>query len=580
MTQMSMYQMSQSAARPSHGFDALPESLPPGMISFDTETNGLDFRAGVKPFCFSIATADDEWCCHWDDNAGLWLEEHLYDRDVVMANAKFDIWAAFTRWVDFEALKVRPHDVQHCAALLDDRRRQFSLDVLAQERLGVRKLDLPHKRIWELPTNIVVPYARRDARLTYDLWKNFEPDIKQQKLGDILALEDALIYSTLCMEREGCPLDMPKLERWCAEVNQLIMQKTLEIWRMTKLRVNPNTSDMAKLMRYLGIPHSGYTTSKGKESFSDPALDHHRAGHPALNLALEVRELKSWLSKCGEKYLNSTVNGVLYYHFHQLRADEGGTITGRYAGDIQQVMKPDKQAPVTKPWIVRELFKGEGDNLLLDADASQIEYRLFAHFSCVPWPYSKRLIKAYNDDPNIDFHDFVTHDILRDIMIRSLAKNVNFAKLYGSGVGKISAMTGLPHDEAEIVINQYDSAFPEARRLLNYCTKLAENRGWVKTVLGRRRRYYPGDRFYSALNSILQGTAAEIMKLKILKLYEERKTTGFTPRLTNHDEVLGDITAPHTVARVTELLAEQALELRVPITWDIGVGKNWLEAMA
>src|SRR6266446_1527800 len=132
--------------------------------------------------------------------------------------------------------------------------------------------------------------------------------------------------------------------------------------------------------------------------------------------------------------------------------------------------------------------------------------------------------------------------------------------------------------DAEETVEAYDATFPEAKRLLSYCTNLAERRGWVRTMLGRRRRYLPGDRYYSALNSILQGTAADAMKLKILALYNERKTLGTQPRLTNHDEVLGDVGESYTVARVTELLAEQVLPTRVKLTWDVGMGKNWKEA--
>lgn len=566
--------------RDSSDFDPLPEQLPPGPVSLDTETTGLDLRGGCRPFCFSIATAEDEWCCEWNEPAALWCGEHLFNRDIIFANAKFDLWTADVGGCPLEKLYVHPHDVQHAALLLDDHRRKFSLDTLALDRLGKQKVKLTTEKVWELPTNVVVPYARQDARLTYDLWRSYQPDIKAQGLERVLKLEDDLTYCTLAMERGGCPLDVPKLERWVAEVQGAITERTLILWQLTGLRVNPDTGDIGKLLRYLGVDHTGLTTASGRESFSSEALEPLRKQHPAINLALEIRELKSWLSKCGEKYLNSVKDGVLYYKLHQLRCDEGGTITGRYAGDIQQVMKPDKQAAVTQPWLVRELFIGADGHDLWDADASQIEYRLFAHFSNVPWPHSNRLIKAYNENPDVDFHDFVTHDILKDIMIRSLAKNVSFAKLYGGGVGKIATMTGLDMIEAEETVNAYDAAFPEATRLLNYCTSLAERRGYVKTMLGRRRRYFPGDRFYSALNSILQGTAADVMKLKLLALYNERKTTGTAPRITNHDEVLGDVGEPHTVAMVTELLAEQCVPTRVPLTWDLGIGKNWKEAMA
>lgn len=578
---MGLYQ--EKATYRTSGFDRLPDQLPPGFVSFDTETTGLDLRGKDRPFCFSIANASDEWCCEWNERSINWIEDQLIDRDLVFLNAKFDTVSAEVGGCLFEDLGIKLHEVQHCAGLLDDHRRTFSLDALALERLKRSKVALPHPRVWELPTPMVVQYARADARLTYDIWQSYQQEIDQEDLRKVLELEDSLIYSTIAMERNGCPIDVPKLERWCDEVKQAILERTLAIWQLTGLRVNPDSGDIGKLFRHLGIAHTGYTTKGGasgktRESFADHALEEYAKQFKPIQLALEIRQLKSWLSKCGDKYLKSVKNGVLYGTYHQMRADEGGTITGRYAGDMQQVPKPDKQNEVTKPWIVRELFLGADGNDLLDTDASQIEYRLFAHFSCVPYPHSRRLIKAY-ENPNIDFHDYVTHDILHDIMIRSLAKNVNFAKLYGAGPDKISAMTGLTYEDACKTNDMYDGAFPEAKRLLSYCTRLAENRGWVKTSLGRKRRYVHGDRFYSALNSVLQGTAADVMKLKMLRLYNERKTTGFTPRLTFHDEILGDVTCGNTVKLVTELLAVQELKLRVPLTWEVGTGKNWYQAM-
>ncbi len=579
--QISLFQIGTATTYPSKGFDPLPE-LPPGIpVSFDTETTGLNLRGGDRPFCFNLATAEDEWCCAWNEN---WLCDNLADRDVVMAEAKFDIWSSDTVGVNLEAVNARPHDIQHAAALIDDHRHSFSLDALGQTFVGRKKLELPHKRISELPVSLIVPYGRQDARLTYDVWQSQQFYIKEQGLEKVLELEDALIYSTLAMQRGGVCLDVPKLERWCVEVDQARVERLLQVWQLTGLRVNPDSpGDMKKLFRYLGIEHTGFSTTGGRdgvsrESFSDQALQEFRT-YEAVRSVIEARELKSWLSKCGHKYLAQAVGGKLYFKLHQLRTDEGGTITGRYSGDIQQVPKPDKQAASTKAWPVRELFIGEDGSDVLDTDASQIEFRLFAHFSCIPAPHSTRLIKAYNDNPDIDFHDLVTHDILKDIMIRSLAKNVNFAKLYGGGVGKIALMTGQCMVKAKQTVAAYDRAFPEAGRLLNFCTKLAERRGYVKTALGRRRRYLPGDRFYSALNSILQGTAAEIMKLKVLALYQERKVLGGVTRFPLHDELVRDKSEARTAKLVAELLAEQALKLRVPITWNLSTGKNWLEAM-
>jgi len=240
-------------------------------------------------------------------------------------------------------------------------------------------------------------------------------------------------------------------------------------------------------------------------------------------------------------------------------------------------MKPDKQETCTRSWIIRELFIPHRDSYAyLSADASQIEFRLLAHYT--KYIGSTRLIKAYQDKPDTDFHQLVTTDVLHNIMSRTFAKNVNFCKVYGGGADKVAMMTGRPVAEAEEMVATYDRLFPETKKILNKMTRLAERRGYVKTFIGRRRRFQAGDRYYSALNCVLQGTAADLMKMALLELYNERKTVEYLQRATVHDETDGDALTDKSQKLVGECLAEQRLKLDVPITWDVGIGKNWKEA--
>lgn len=568
-------------SRSERGYDRLPEQLPPGPIAADFETTGLDRRAGARPFGLAIANATEEWFVRWDDRTIEWCLDQLAERDLLFAEAKFDIGMAMADGVSFEDMGIKPHDVQHPAALLDDRRRKFGLDILAKDRLGRSKLELPGPP-HELPVALVAPYARQDARLTYDLWQSYQPDIEQEGMEKVLELEDSLIYCTLSMEEAGTPLDIPKLEKWTRQVEQARVERLFEIHRRTGLRINPTSGpDLSKLFRYLQIPHTGHTTDGGSESFTEPILEEYVESFPEIKLALEARQLASFLSKYLVKYREAVDSkGILRYRLHQLRADEGGTITGRYASskvNIQQVMKPDKQAQVLAQWILRELMiPDKGSYGMLDSDMSQVEYRLFAHYADVPRPHSGRLAEAYRKNPKTDFHELVMG---WTGLIRSLAKNVNFAKLYGAQEDKIALMCGVSVEDAEDLVAKYDKEFPEAGRLLKYCERLAKRRGYIKTFMGRRRYYNEGDRFYSALNTVLQGTAAELMKLKLRRLYQERRTTGYMVRATVHDEHYGDMGKKNTKKLVDEVHAVQELPLKVPILWSTGTGKNWREAM-
>lgn len=576
--------------------DRFPVLEPGEFIALDTEHRGLG--PGSPVVGVSLATAGAEWylpCGHPEgrqyqpEQIRDFLNDNLAGREVFLRAAKNDIERLREFGVDLEAIGVIPHEIQHAAALLDDSRRKFDLDTLALDRLGKNKVIpllsgrvIPRAEIPDVPAHTAAPYAKGDARLTYDLATVYDGDIAEQDLRRVVDLEDSLIYCVLAMERAKVKIDVPKLERWINEVREAHSARVLEIYRRTGLRINPDSAhDMAKLFKYLNI---GYSRGRnGIPLFPEVYLKQYDEVKE-VQCCIDCRDLSSLLSKYLVKYLNAlTPDGYLPYQLHQLRADDYGTITGRFASskvNIQQVYKPSKQkvqSPVTAPWLVRELFIAGGHEDFLmrftvhdevngdlmgrwfHADASQIEYRLFAHFSSIPRPYSKRLIEAYAKDPNISFHKYVHKELLKECMIYDHAKNFNFMKLYGGGVDKAAAMLGTDDiDYVQTLMDQYDAKVPEAKRLLYYVSELAEKRGYVRTILGRRRRYHAGDRFYSGLNSVLQGSAADLMKLKLLRLYNERKNLK-------------------TFKDLEECFAVQEFKLRVPITWECSVGDNWKE---
>lgn len=586
--------------------DPLPATLPQ-KIALDIESDGL----GGDSLPVGVTVATDRWSCylpwghaegaqHDHDAVRRWLRDQLRGREVWFRNAKQDLRWLRRDGVDLEALGVKPHEVQHAAALLDDRRRVFTLEALAQDRLGIGKLPAPPGLLYEQPADVVADYARRDGRLTYDLGVSYAPAITREGLDAVLKLEDDLIYCVLAMEEARVRLDMPKLARWDSEVEQAYLTRVLELCRRVKGRVNPNSGkDLHKLFKQLGlaVPQKFDEHSQARRDSFEEELLLPLAGHWAgkgkarrftwtnreLRLVIEAKQLDSLRSKYLTKYLRAVdARGYLPYQLHQLRADEGGTIMGRFASskvNIQQVLKPDKQAAVTNRWLVRELFlPGEDAAGWLSADASQIEFRMLAHYAAVSLK-KDRLARAYREDPNVDFHDLVTEKILRHLMPRVLTKNFNFMKIYGGGVDKVAFMTGLDPATAEQRNQEYDREFPEARELMRVSSRLAERRGYVRTYLGRRRRYREGDKFYSALHSVLSGTAADIMKKKLLRVYNERAALNFKLRFTVHDELNGDRGNRQTESCMRECLAEQELALQVPITWKTGIGANWKEAM-
>lgn len=298
--------------------------------------------------------------------------------------------------------------------------------------------------------------------------------------------------------------------------------------------------------------------------------------------------------------------------------------------NIQQVIKPAKQrvsmgfhedddSHDDEIYIVRRLHVPQRGHLFISADAMQIEYRLFADYTRSP-----RLMQIYEDDPMASFHRKVHAMLLPykpDLTYRR-QKDVNFAKIYNAGVRKMALMLEYisaadfrelsssrwndhgkwrQHPQLKSKIDEvleinriYDREIPEARPLTrkamhtampfcndrckkgDYLHRTIPHRGDVRTILGRCSRFPDGDRIHKALNAIIQGGAADIMKQKLVELYAQRRELGLTLRYTVHDEVDGDVVDREAGRRVAAALNKQSFpQLKVPILWETGVGPNW-----
>jgi DNA polymerase-1 len=341
---------------------------------------------------------------------------------------------------------------------------------------------------------------------------------------------------------------------------------------------------MKKLLSKLGLK-TGEVTDKGDESFSAYALE--RLKNPLVDLCLRARRLASLRSKYLSKFLRSIGSGdTLRYSLHQLKGDEFGTVSGRYSGTnmSQQIMKGSQQVEKFKSeeHIIREaIIPDEGFNIC-SADAAGIEFRLFVHYS-----KSERLLAYYRKDPHTDFHNIVTESLKGPSFMklewkprRARGKILSFGSVYGLSNPETAAeQLECEVEEAIQAMDEYHQDFPEVGRVLRACSNLARNRGYVRTILGRRARFPHKNRLHSAFNRVDQGSAADLNKLKLRRTYRERKTLGIHKmRLTLHDEIVNDKDPdPIYTKRWQEMLDEQEVPLSVPILWEVAEGKNWKE---
>jgi DNA polymerase-1 len=248
------------------------------------------------------------------------------------------------------------------------------------------------------------------------------------------------------------------------------------------------------------------------------------------------------------------------------------------AGDAEWGSRKDKlprhYAEHGQAFLIRELFIPDPGADLVASDARQIEYRTFAHLS-----RSERLLKAYQDDPLTDFHEWTGALVRshRPDFDRKRLKIFNFMLLFGGGIGATADLLGITEEEGKELRTVYFKVFPEAQDVMRAAMRVANDRGYVKTITGRRARFPEAKRLHAALNRAVSGSAADLNKMKLRTLYRERKALGLKLRLTVHDEVVGDL-EPGRLDAFKRVMDEQETQLRVPILWSSVIAKNWAEA--
>jgi DNA polymerase I len=573
-------------------------------IGFDVESTGLKWWKGDRAIGYSIGLPNGDAfylptghrAKNLDpDKVHAYLRAELRGKTLVGVNNKFDTHMSRVSGLDLEALGCKLKDMAHVAALLDDHRREFSLEALAQSELGrgkVKGLDVT--KLAEYSAGSVAPYAEEDVRLPLALNERYKPLIAQQELERVLDLECRATWPTIEMEKNGALIDVDLLDRWVVESEQTYLRLLWEVNREIGHRVDPSRyEDMVDLFKKLEIPLE-HTTPSGKQfSFKDEVLA--GVAHPVVQKIRYATKIASLRSKYLLKFAASVdrATGRLAFALHQLRGDEGGTITGRYSAsgidgeghNPQQVLTPAKQRELygyedddashdDEIFVIRKLYRAAPGRKVISADAKQVEFRIFAHYA-----NSKRILDEYAKDPNVSFHLLVweiAKKSVPDIRYKPL-KNTNFAKLYGAGVKQIALMTGLTEQEARPFVAEYDRFLPEVSKLLSQASNAAAVNKFVKTMAGRRARFPDGQFLHKALNSIIQGGASEINKEKACELHASRHETGFLLRLTVHDEFVGDGDA-EVAEKVRAILDRQSFpHLRVPILWDVNVGDNWAE---
>ncbi len=507
-------------------------------------------------------------------------------------NAKYDILVLSQYGIRVRGLRF---DTMLASYLLNPTGRQHNLDLLALEHLNIKKIptsDLIGKgkkqiSMRDVPLNLVARYACEDADVTERLRRLFEPRLKEAGLWELFQeVEIPLITVLVHMEETGVALDRPYLEAMSRDMEQQLRALEETIYDMAGERFNINsTQQLAKILfEKLKLP----TGRRTKTGYSTDAavLEKLAKDYELPRKLLEYREiskLKSTYVDALPRLINPRT-GRVHTSYNQTVA-----ATGRLSSSDPNLQNIPIRTEIGRQ-IRRAFIPGKPGWKILDADYSQIELRIMAHLS-----KDENLIRAFQNGE--DVHRATAANVFGvppdevTPELRRRAKEINFGIMYGMGVYGLAQRLEITPEEAQAIIQEYFVKYPGVNDFIIRTLNEARQKGYVTTLLNRRR-YLPeilsenrrvrefAER--TAINTPIQGTAADMIKVAMIRidrrLQEEKLQSKMIMQV--HDELVFE--APEeeleTLRALVAYEMANALKLDVPIKVDIGIGNNWLEA--
>ena len=481
--------------------------------------------------------------------------------------------------------------------LLDPGRRSHALDALSIEFLqramtsydevaGKGKQQVSFDRV---PVAAATAYSAADADVSLALRVLLEPRVTEAGAAQLLHEVELPLLSVLAdMEWTGVSIDLPWFQslktRFARE--RVASEEAIYEQAGERFNVNSNRQLAAILFERMQLPVRK-KTSTGPSTDASVLQQLADEGHVLPALIMEYREF----AKLESTYLD-TLPALVNPSTGRIHTSYSQTVaaTGRLSShdpNLQNIpIRRELGKAIRRGFIPRTGWK------LLAADYSQVELRLLAHLSGDP-----AFVEAFRAGG--DIHRQTASIIfgvpLADVTgeMRSRAKTINFATIYGQGAHALSRQIKVEHAEAREFIDTYFTRFAGVRAFLDQMVAAARERGYVETILGRRR-FIPeiNDRNFNirafgerlAQNSPIQGSAADLIKVAMIRLHDELKARGLESRmlLQVHDELVFESPPAEldTLKEVVNRCMTTAVELRVPLVVDVGIGDNWLEAKA
>ncbi|MEM1107150.1 MAG: DNA polymerase I [Planctomycetota bacterium] len=589
------------------------------LIAVDTETVGLGHNAGLCGICLAwetgsavyVPTLSPEPNSHLDEKTVLDALRPVFEDSSIAKvghNIKYD-------WLVLKHAGVQLNGVTFdtmIAAFLCGA-PGIGMDHLALSELGRtmvpitrligekprRKADPPQKTMDQVPLDLCTAYSAEDADVTLQLYELYKPKLEQFEMAGLAAdVEMPLVEVLASMEANGIRVEPVELDRQKAGLEVRIEELRAQILEAARVDFNPDSPKQLGevLFNQLGFPvqrktKTGYSTdAEVLEKLADlppeelENVEEH--ARPIPKLIVEYR----MLTKLVGTYFGNLVeaispkDGRVHASFNQT-----GAATGRLSSSNPNLQNIPIRTEVGRQ--IRKAFVAAPGSVLIAADYSQIELRMLAHLSEDP-----ALIEAFRSDQ--DIHTAVAAQVYgvppEDVTseLRGHAKTINFGIIYGvTPFGLARRIDGLDLAGATKLIEDYKATYAGIDRFLGTCVEQAVAQGYVTTILGRRRwidqvnASNPNQRALGerlAINSVVQGSAADLIKVAMVNLHRTliEQSVPAKMLLQIHDELVLESPAKEqdAVVKVVVEAMENAMDLKVPLKVDPGIGTDWFEA--
>jgi DNA polymerase-1 len=574
------------------------------IISFDTETTSTEeMRANVVGISLAVKEGEGYYIpVGHSAGTNLPLKDVISALEAPMTNPKIGKIAHNAKY-DYivlarNGLRVTPltFDTMLAEFIVDPGSRNLGLKNMAFVKLGEEMTHIEEligkgkKQITmdQVAIELAAPYAVADAETTLRLMPIIQADLQRVNGTKLLEEIDLPLTPVLAdMEMTGISLDLPffvetgkRLEKRMAEIEKQVYEKA---GRPFNINSTQQLSDI--LFKDLGLqpPDRGNKTASGHYSTAAGVLDLLRGKHEVVDLVLEHRELskiKSTYVDALQAALNEDT-GCVHTSYSQI-----GAVTGRLSSinpNLQNI--PIRTEEGRR---IRNGFVAGKDCFLLSVDYSQIELRIVAHMA-----EDQAMLAAFRAGEDIHTTTAAAiYGVPPDQVTKNMrrrAKSINFGLIYGMSVFGLTRYTDLTLAEAEEFVKAYFNQFPGIKKYLDGIRRLAAQQGYVETLLGRRR-YFPAlqgkqnvqvknREEREAINAPIQGTAADIMKIAMLRIPPALKAAGLKGKmlLQVHDELVLEVPEKElkkTARLVQEVMAE-AYPLSIPLSTEAKYGKNW-----